>query len=150
METISETNSIEKAISLVFTTGRLMRERAAGRHKMDPNTVLQMETLRYVEDNGIPAMKDVARYLCIAPPSATSLIEHLVKTGLLQRAGDEEDRRVTRLSITSRGHTVMMRSRSQIHGRMKEVLGHLNSKERLHLIQILQKLSKTYEKKLAA
>jgi DNA-binding MarR family transcriptional regulator len=139
-------NSIEKVISLVFTTGRLMREKNEGRHKMDPNTVLQMETLRYVEDKGVPAMKDVARYLSIAPPSATSLIEHLVKTGLLQRIDDEKDRRITRLSITPRGHAALIRSRAQVHEHMKKILGRLDSNERSHLIHILEKLSKTYKK----
>ncbi len=135
---------IERLISLFFTTARLIHERIRGPERIDPFSFLRLETLRYVAEHENPSMKEIADYLCITPPSATSLIDRLVKARYLSRVFDKEDRRVVRLSITPSGKRTIKRGFKQITGHMKKVLDKLGNKEINDLSQILEKLSRLY------
>lgn len=136
--------TINKIISLIFTTSRLIRERSKGKEHPDPFSFLQIETLRYVSENKNPPMKDVADYLYITPPSATSLIDGLVKTKMLERNFDKNDRRVVRLSVTSKGQKILSTGFNETAIRMQKILKKLDEKEQKNLIEILEKLSRLY------
>lgn len=138
--------NIEQLISMIFTTSRMIRDRAKDREKIDPFSYLQLETLRYVAEKGNPSMKDIADYLCITPPSATSLINGLVKTKQLERVFDKDDRRLIRLAVTAKGRGTLEDGFKKITRRMQAVLSKLNEKERSDLIKILEKLSRAYNK----
>ena len=138
--------NIEQLISMIFAVSRLIRERAKYREKIDPFSFLQLETLRYVAEKDNPSMKDVADYLCITPPSATSLINSLVKAGQLERVHDKNDRRFVRLVVTPKGKTALAGGFKKITTRMRRVLSNLNAKEKNGLFKILEKLSRAYQK----
>lgn len=80
------TNSTEKIASLFFSVSRSLK------HKLDLSSPLfqlplaHTETLRLVSEQKRVTMKQVADFLAITPPSATALIDHLVKAGYIQRA----------------------------------------------------------------
>lgn len=139
--------NIEQLISMIFTTSRLIRERAEDREKIDVFSYLQLETLRYVAEKDNPPMKDIADYLCITPPSATSLINNLVKMKQLERIYDKDDRRLIRLAIAAKGRKTLEVGFKKITKRMQRVLSKLNEKERSDLIKILEKLSRVYNNK---
>ncbi|RKY72244.1 MAG: hypothetical protein DRP97_00920 [Candidatus Latescibacterota bacterium] len=90
-------------------------------------------------------MKEVADYFCITPPSATSLINPLVKSEMLKRVYDKNDRRIVRLSITSKGRKELKRGFNKLNNNMKKILMQLNINEQKNIIRILEKLSKIYE-----
>jgi len=138
--------AINRIVSLIFTTSRLIRERSKGKEHPDPFSFLQIETLRYVVEKGNPPMKHVADYLYITPSSATSLIDGLVKTKMLERNFDKNDRRVIRLSITSKGQKILDVGFHEITIRMRKILEKLSEKEQKNLIKILEKLSRVYNK----
>lgn len=138
-------NDIKQIISLMFTTGRLIKECGEGIANMSPYSHLQLETLRYVSEEKIPTMRKVADYLCITPPSATSLINGLVKSGQLSRKTDKKDRRIVRLVVTSKGKQDLCSGLNQIHQNMAKIFEHLNKAERKNLIDILTKLSSIFK-----
>ncbi|MFA5792292.1 MAG: MarR family transcriptional regulator [Candidatus Gracilibacteria bacterium] len=138
-------SDVKQIISLMFTTGRLIKECGEGIANMSPYSHLQLETLRYVSEEKIPAMKKVANYLCITPPSATSLINGLVKSGQLSRTTDEKDRRMVRLSITPKGQKNLDDGLKEIHENMAKIFSHLDTSERKNLIDILSKLSSIFK-----
>ena len=138
--------NIEQLISMIFTTSRLIRERAKNREKIDPFSFLQLETLRYVAEKGDPSMKNVADYLYITPPSATSLINSLVKTKQLERIHDKDDRRLVRLVITPKGKTALASGFKKITTRMRRLLSNLDAKEKDNLFKILEKLARANQK----
>ena len=139
-------DTINQTITLIFKTSRLIRERLR-KEKKHPDlfSVLRLETLRYVEEKKSPLMKEVADYFCITPPSATSLINSLIKSGALKRIRDKNDRRVVRLFITSKGRKKLKKGFDEIHNNMKKILAQLKISEQKNLIKILEKLSKIYE-----
>lgn len=139
-------SNLGQLTSMIFTTSRLIRERTKDREKIDPLSYLQLGTLRYVAEKDNPPMKDIADYLCITPPSATSLINSLVKAKQLERIHDKDDRRLIRLAITSKGKKRLGDGFKKITARLRKILSHLSEKERDDFIRILEKLSRVYNK----
>ena len=137
---------IGQLISMIFAVSRLIRERAKDREKINPFSFLQLETLRYVAEKDNPSMKDVADYLCVTPPSATSLINSLVEAGHIERIYDKDDRRFVRLAVTPKGKTALASGFKKITTRMRRLLSNLNAKERSDLFKILEKFARAYQK----
>lgn len=133
-------------ISQIFSVSRLIRESAKDREKIDPFSYLRLEALRYVSERKNPSMKDISDYLCITPPSATSLVNGLVKAKHLERLYDKDDRRIVRLAITQSGKKKLEAGFRDITKRMEKILSNLEEKERRDLIRILQKLHRVYNK----
>ncbi|MCD6528546.1 MarR family transcriptional regulator [bacterium] len=143
----SSNRMINYVISLIFKTNRLIREKLKKEKKhLNFFSILHLEALRYIAEKKNPSMKEVADYFCITPPSATSLINSLVRLNLVKRIYDKNDRRAIRLSITLKGKKELQKGIKRINENMKKVLSQLNTKELKNLIKILEKLSKIYEK----
>jgi len=140
------TINLEKLISMIFATSRLIRERSGNHEKIDPFSILQLETLRYVDEKENPSMREIADYLCVTAPSVTSLIDTLAKSKLLERIHDKADRRLVRLAVTPKGKEALVVGFKKITKRMQAVLINLSEKERVDLIMILEKLSQSYSK----
>ena len=138
--------TLEKLVSMIFTTSRLIRERSGNQEKIDPFSILQLETLRYVDEKENPSMREIADYLCITAPSATSLINTLVKSKRLLRIHGKADRRLVRLAITPKGKEALVIGFKKIRKRMQTILSNLDEKEKADLIMILGKLSQAYSK----
>ena len=80
-----------------------MRTALAKDKKFDPSTWLRIETMKFIADNEKSKMKDIADYLFITAPSATSLVSSLVKSGFVVGRTDRDDRRASRLVLTKKG-----------------------------------------------
>jgi len=142
-----KSKSIRSIISLIFNTSRRLHQQAKEENdRQDPFSILRLEVLRYVSEKKNPSMKEVADYFCVAPPSATSLVNPLIKSQMLKRIGDKSDRRAIRLIITLKGMKKLKDGFGKIQNRMRKILIKLNKKEQENLIKILKKLSKTQEK----
>ncbi len=139
-------NELNYLIRLMFSTGRIIRKRTKKGERPDPMSILQLETLAYIKEEK-PTMKEVADFLCIKPPSATSLINKLVRAKMLERFFASNDRRLVRLAITAKGEKALKQEYSKVARHIKKVLAELNIQERKSLIKILEKLQKIYLKK---
>jgi len=138
--------TIDYIISLIFKTDRLIHRRLKReKRRLDPFSVLRLEALRYIAEKKNPSMREVADYFCITPPSVTSLINSLVRSKVVKRVYDENDRRAIRLFITSKGREELKKGINRINNNMRKILRQLNTKELKGLIRILEKLSKIYE-----
>lgn len=133
-------NNDERLISLFFNMGRNMRHHSP---KHDPMSLLKFETLRYVAEAKRIQMKEIANLLSITAPSATSLINGLVKTGALKRVHNDNDRRSVYLEITAEGKKFVEQGRKQLFTSVACCLNSLTSKEKESLITILEKILKT-------
>ncbi len=135
-------NSAEKIVSLFFSVSRGIK------HKLDLSSpffqlpLAHIETLRLIGEQKRVPMKQVADFLAITPPSATALIDHLVKEGYVARSADKNDRRAVYLTLTKKGKTVMQKAVLDRCKVFKKLLGRISAKEQLELINILTKLAK--------
>ncbi|MEI7620119.1 MAG: helix-turn-helix domain-containing protein, partial [Candidatus Falkowbacteria bacterium] len=66
-------------ICSIFNAGQVLRERAREESNLTDCSFLHMHTLHYIQENGASNMKEIANFLHITPPSATSLVNSLVK-----------------------------------------------------------------------
>ena len=129
--------SLEELIFLIFSAGRLIREQVGATITVP---YLHLATLRYVAENKQPLMREIAQYLHIAAPSATSLINALVKSGQIKRIADHSDRRIVRLEITAKGQKALDDGMRQKQESLQKLIKGLGDHEREQLKNILEKL----------
>ena len=137
-------DQIDNLISLLFRASRIIRERTPPRQRLNPVSILRFETLNYIREQSDPTMLDVAHYLSIRPPSATSLISSLVGAGFIIRQNDAADHRVVRLRISSKGRRAIRQGYNLISTRLKAVFKRLGRDDQMDLVRILKRLSKIY------
>lgn len=130
---------IGQIIDLIFTIRRLMMHGKEDVRKKCGVPFLHLITLRYIFEKS-PSMKEVADFLSITPPSATSLVDTLIKSGLVERREDENDRRAVKITITKTGEEYFKRGTVMMKKKMIEGLEKLDKKEQKDLAAILQKL----------
>lgn len=128
-------------ISLIFNFGQILKEKAREKSKFKNCSFLHMHTLHFLKERGIMTMKEMADYLHITPPSATSLVNSLVKDGLIKRAFDKVDRRTIRLKITNAGDELLKNKFKIMVAMLEKGANKLNEQEKKNFIHILNKIS---------
>jgi DNA-binding MarR family transcriptional regulator len=102
----------------------------------------QCQALWFVGEHKSPSMQDVAKHFKIRAPSATFLIEELVKVGMLERKANAKDRRMVELRLTPKGKKtckVLAEKRGKI---LTTIFGSLGESDRKQLNSILEKIIK--------
>jgi len=130
---------LQELSSLFFTMKQILRAQLPD-HKVDPNAWLRYETMRHIRDAKGPTMRDVAEYLRIKAPSATSLIGHLARTGMIARKGEKADKRIVRIFLTPRGKREVERYERRSATMMHSTFSKLDDHELQGLIVILRRL----------
>ena len=137
----NKSNATDEIVSQFFGAIRILK------HKLDLTSpifhlpIAQLETLRFIGEKKQVSMKEVADCLAITPPSVTVLINNLVTLGFIQRQSQKNDRRTIHLLLTKKGADAMDKSMEQRCKIFKKLLGKLNSREQLQLVNILEKMN---------
>jgi DNA-binding MarR family transcriptional regulator len=132
----------EEIIALIFSIGRSIRRQTGSPQEVCFLSILQMETLRYIRENKKVLMKDLAEYLHITPPSTTSIVEDLFKRGLVKRLSDKKDRRIIKISLTTRGKKLLENSLQRKLKEFRKKIEVLSSDEKKSLLKILRKIER--------
>ena len=135
-----------KLISTIFATKRLLMDQVKKAGALDPFLFLQMEILYFISTTEKPKMKQVSSFLFIKPPSATPIIENMVKKGLVDRVADTKDRRSIYLDITKKGEKALKKHQKDMDRLMTKILSPLTNKDQTQLINIYSKLQNNYKK----
>ncbi len=101
---------------------------------------LQIHALNYIKKKNHPSMKELADFLFITPPSATSLIDSMVSERLIVREIDPDDRRAIHLKITAKGKKICDCGFKQMTKHMREILGCLDESEREEMLKAYKKI----------
>ena len=129
---------IEKIIERMIALRRSLFEQkeAAGKNI----SLLQLLSLKYIAEKE-PIMRDVAKHFGITPPSATSLINTLSRSGFVSRKESSKDRRIVRIVLTASGKRELeghqRHMTQEIGGKLKKLTEH----ERKQLLYILEKIT---------
>jgi DNA-binding MarR family transcriptional regulator len=126
-------------VSLIFTVRNLTHEKIVQKNNKNAS-FLQLITLRFIEYKK-PTMKEVADYLTITAPSATSLINNLAKDELIKREEEKGDRRIVRIVITPKGERHLKKGMGSLSQKIRKNLEVLFRKEQEVLAKILGKLA---------
>jgi len=100
----------------------------------------QCQALWFVAQHESPNMQDVANYFKIRAPSATFLVDELVRAGHLKRQANTKDRRKVELTLTPKGKKafkIFEEKRTKI---LHSLFGALDEPDRKELNRILEKI----------
>ena len=132
-------DKLEQIISLIFMMRQMSHENMLA--EKDKNfSFLQFITLRYIKEKK-PLMKELADFLAITPPSATSLINTMAEAELVSRLAEANDRRIVRIAITKKGESSLEKWQKKVVNNMRKRLEKLNKGEQENLAGILTKLT---------
>ncbi len=137
--------ALNKIVTQFFTIGRIMRGHCttqSGKH--DPFVVLRLAALDFIAEKE-PTMKELADFLAISAPSATSIVNLFSKTSAVKRKIDSRDRRIVRLTITPKGRILMVKEGAKIAKHLQQVISCLDLAEQKNLEKILTKIITNYQ-----
>ncbi|MDP8230377.1 MAG: MarR family winged helix-turn-helix transcriptional regulator [Candidatus Gorgyraea atricola] len=103
----------------------------------------QIIILVTIQAHGQCKTKTVAKERNISPPTATGLIDRLVRSGYVKRSPDPEDRRVVMVSLTKKGENIVKTHMGAIRDVWKKILVRLTAEEQKQYLHILKKISST-------
>jgi MarR family transcriptional regulator, organic hydroperoxide resistance regulator len=114
----------EEIITLAYQIARQMRKEVGGpladklREKISSYQIHALYTLTQRS----ATMGELAEEMNISLPSATSLVDRLVKSGWVERRPDPKDRRIIRLSITEHGDKLCQTMKQERYKEFKFLL----------------------------
>lgn len=70
-------------------------------------TFPQLHLMKMVTLHGEPTVTELASIMMVAPPTASRMVDTLCARGMVERAKDDQDHRVTRVKLTGKGKNVI-------------------------------------------
>jgi DNA-binding MarR family transcriptional regulator len=131
--------------SLFFTTRQIIRSKLPQDGSSDPSGWHRLEALRFIGEQKNPTMQDVANYVCVKAPSATSLIAHLASRGLVVRKKGKGDKRIVYISLTKKGEAVLRAYKKNSSSTMQTVFMKLGPEKIRQLASILRDLQNIHD-----
>jgi DNA-binding MarR family transcriptional regulator len=101
-------------------------------------TLPQLQAMRYIWLHRNATVGEVAEGLDISYPSATNMLNRLVRKGLVTRHGNPADRRFVEVQLTEKGERLTRQVEEERTARLKQVLDEMAPEERQALIDGLR------------
>lgn len=139
-------DSTNKLAEIMFQVFRLMKEKMSYTDKLTHLSILQIQTLIFLNHNKNVSMSDIAGYFHIELPSATSLLNKLYDQKLVERYEDQEDRRLVMIALTDEGKILVKQAMRERRKKLEKILSYLSEKEKLDLLAILTTLNNRLQK----
>ena len=129
--------NISKLTLNILAVAGMIREKIMQKNT-GPFSVLELKTLGIVSKNEGISMSKLAECLHVSSPSATEVINKLVKNGELKRSSDEKDRRIISLQITPQGKKILEQSLKLASKNISKLLTNLSSSQKNDFNKILE------------
>ncbi|MGY3443513.1 DNA-binding MarR family transcriptional regulator [Bradyrhizobium sp. USDA 4473] len=108
-----------------------------------------LTTIRYLETSGDVFPVTVAAYLRLTSAGVTKTIQHLTELGLVEKAGDLDDRRRTKLTVTPAG-CALLDSLAPMQSDVNDVwLDCMNDEEFSIFLDLVERFIKSSDRALA-
>ncbi len=137
------TSSVDRILASIYEISRIMRQRMEQQGKERAN-FLHLHALLIVSEQPGITMKELARALHVTSPSATSLVNRLVKTKLVERRPDPANRKLVRLRITKTGAAQLQEKHRERTAVIRELFGLLTAAEQRTLAVLHEKVLRSY------
>ena len=141
-----KTDNTFELVEMLFKISRLMKEKMSFKSDLAHLSILQIQTLIFLNKNEKVSMSDIAQHFLIELPSATSLINKLADQDLVKRLEAEHDRRLVMITLTKAGKNLLEKAMSQRQKKLKKILSYLSAKEKQDLLSIFISLDNKLQK----
>jgi DNA-binding MarR family transcriptional regulator len=131
-----------------FRATRRARSRAAGPLGGTPLTLPQYQLLEALRDEPELPVSELAASAGVASPTATRMLDGLVRDGLAVRTPCERDRRVVLVSLTETGREVVQEAARRVAAGRARVRDHLTPAEQQQAAALLRRLATIVEEEL--
>ena len=91
-------------------------------------------------------LRELARLVGIAAPTATRMVDGLEGRGFVTRARDPQDGRAVRIALTAEGTAVLLERRAQMLARRRAMFDLLTPSERRAAATVLARLAEAFER----
>ncbi len=102
-------------------------------------TLPHFEVIVHIAHSGEVTMKDISSWLHITPPSASVLIDTLVKKNLVSRVQSDKDRRTVHIVLNKESHKLIQSIHQKKMSMFKKMLSKINDEDKESLVRILNK-----------
>jgi DNA-binding MarR family transcriptional regulator len=93
----------------------------------------QLHILMGLQEQGPTMVSELAEWLGISTPSASSIVDRMEHHGLVRRVRDEDDRRVVYVTVTDRGAATVEEMIGVHRGEASRLFGAMTDEELLHV-----------------
>ena len=131
-----------------FRATRRARGRAIGPLEGSSLTLAQYQLLEALQTAERLPVSELAASAGVAPPTATRMLDALVREGVVARTPCEDDRRVVRVALTEGGRDAVATAGSQVAERRARVRDQLSPDEQAQAAALLRRLAAVLEDEL--
>ncbi len=139
--TLTPEHRLRDAISTllrIFLVNERVFPVAGGATRYSPH---DFQTLDHLARNPGLRIGALAEFLAVSPTTATSVIDRLVRRGLVSRRMAPDDQRARVLLLTKRGQALSQRILTQDLVNMRALLGTLPPAERAHFTRLMEQVA---------
>ena len=134
---------LHEAISTLIRVYKITEIESAEGHDKKRLNPADRQALLFVGERGECIANDVAEHLRIAPTTASSIIDRLVRRGFLSRERTEENRRVVRLRLTKEGRKVQDQTMQYNLANCRAMLAALKPAEQEVFVKLISTIAAT-------
>ena len=120
-------------------TSILLKKRLLELLKKFDLTPPQFRALIIIKKHSKTNMKNIVNKMHRKPPTATGIIDRVVKKGLVRRYGSKKDRRVVNAELTEKGEKLVKEIHKKALSQLKEDIESFDNVEIDQLINLLNK-----------
>ena len=129
-----------KLVEEIFNLSRLFKESMSFNKDACHLTMGQVQGLIFIKHSKKVQMRDIASKFNIELPSATSLVDNLVKENLVLRSNDPQDRRAVLISLSAKGKKLLTDAIKEREKKVEKMLSFLSEKDKKDLLRITRKM----------
>lgn len=104
-------------------------------------TLPHLEIIKTLQEEGSLHIAEIGEKLQIPKPQMTHLVDRLERLGIISRKTDDNDRRITNLSLTEKGRQIHSELDETLYSSIREKLANLSEEELRDISASLRKLS---------
>ena len=139
----SDQARFEAAWDRFFEAIRRARARAVREHGQ--LTLSQFHLLAALADRSPHSVGELAELAGVAAPTATRMLDGLVRAGIVERRPSSTDRRVVEIFLTDEGRRIVRRKRAGIAAKRRSLYDSLAADERAQAERLLHRLADLME-----
>jgi DNA-binding MarR family transcriptional regulator len=129
-----ERMSLSRLLAVAGHVVAIRWQRLMGSYGLTPHG---LTVLGCLEEGSTPTQRDLARRCGVAPSTLNHPVDHLERSGWIERRRDDSDRRLVRLALTETGQRQLEQVRKAASGQMEPMLDHLAPSDELAVRRFL-------------